>query len=474
VDEAAMLEKAVLAVQNVTDLPLVIDSSNVQALERGIRAYPGRPLVNSVDPVKEKADFLLPIIKRYGCAVVGMTAESEIPERAIDRVRNAEKILRMCEEYGIPKDWVVFDCISIPVSAAPAAAAQTLETIRIISQELGCATTLGLSNASFGLPLRKSVHNTFLAQCIAVGLDSAICNAVDPLLQETVAAASLFAGRDKSCRRYIDMAVPLEARRKRDAAILEAAKTGQLLGVDASGQTDGKAEGLGAKTGVKTTRDLIWDAVVDGDKDGVPGLVKRALEEGTEPFDIFLNVLTPAIRHLGDLFGAGKKFIPHLIASADAMKSGVGVLMPLLEASGNVEKKGTVILATVKGDIHDIGKNIVGLMLRNFGFDVHDLGRNVPVETILAAAKEHNAQIIGLSALMTTTMMRMKDVIDAVRTDNLSHVVMIGGAVTTQSFAEEIHADGYGKDVGEVVNVAEQMLKVHAERFGGKRAGAAV
>lgn len=469
VDEAAMLEKAVLAVQNVTDLPLVVDSANVQALERGIRVYPGRPLVNSVDPVREKADFLLPIIKRYGCAVIGMTAESEIPERAIDRVRNAEKILRMCEEHGIPKDWVVFDCISIPVSAAPVSAAQTLETIRIISTELGCATTLGLSNVSFGLPLRKSVHNTFLAQAIAAGLDSAICNAVDPLLQETVAAASLFAGRDRSCRRYIDMAVPLEAKRKRDAAILEAAKSGQLLGVDVPGQTGEKVEGNGAAKGAKTTRDLIWDAVVDGDKDGVPGLVKRALEEGAEPFDIFLNVLTPAIRHLGDLFGAGKKFIPHLIASADAMKAGVAILMPLLEASGNVEKKGTVILATVKGDIHDIGKNIVGLMLRNFGFDVHDLGRNVPVETILAAAKEHNAQIIGLSALMTTTMMRMKDVIDAVRADNLSHVVMIGGAVTTPSFAEEIRADGYGKDVGEVVNVAENMLKVHAARFGGTR-----
>ncbi|MBK9260500.1 MAG: homocysteine S-methyltransferase family protein [Polyangiaceae bacterium] len=470
VDEPAMLEKAVLAVQNVTDLPLVIDSSNVQALERGIRVYPGRPLVNSVDPVREKADFLLPIIKRYGCAVIGMTAESEIPERAIDRVRNAEKILRMCEEHGIPKDWVVFDCISIPVSAAPEGAAQTLETIRIIRTELGCATTLGLSNVSFGLPLRKTVHNTFLAQAIAVGLDSAICNAVDPLLQETVAAANLFAGRDRSCRRYIDMAVPLEARRKRDAAIMEAAKSGQLLNAMTPGQTDASPEAAGAVKGAKTTRDLLWDAVVDGDKDGVPSLVKRALDEGTDPFDIFLNVLTPAIRHLGDLFGAGKKFIPHLIASADAMKAGVAVLMPLLEASGNVEKKGTVILATVKGDIHDIGKNIVGLMLRNFGFDVHDLGRNVPVETILAAAKEHNAQIIGLSALMTTTMMRMKDVIDAVRTEGLSHVVMIGGAVTTPSFAEEIRADGYGKDVGEVVNVAERMLKVHAERFGGKEA----
>jgi 5-methyltetrahydrofolate--homocysteine methyltransferase len=176
-------------------------------------------------------------------------------------------------------------------------------------------------------------------------------------------------------------------------------------------------------------------------------------------------VLTPAIRHLGDLFGSGKKFIPHLIASADARKSGVAVLMPLLEASGNIEKKGTVILATVKGDIHDIGKNIVGLMLRNFGFDVHDLGRNVPTEDILTAAREHKAQIIGLSALMTTTMMRMKDVIDTVRGQGLPHVVMIGGAVTTQSFAEEIRADGYGKDVGDVVAIAERMLAMHKERF---------
>jgi len=464
VDEAAMLEKAVLAVQNVTDLPLVVDSANVHALERGIRAYPGRPLVNSVDPVREKADFLLPIIKRYGCAVIGMCAESEIPERAIDRVRNAEKILRMCEEHGIPKEWVVFDCISIPVSAAPASAAQTIETIRVITQELGCATTLGLSNVSFGLPLRKSVHNTFLAQAIAAGLDSAICNAVDPLLKETVAAASLFAGRDAGCRRYIDMAVPLEAKRKRDQAMLEAAKAGQLLNVATPGGDEPNAEASGPK-GAKGTRERLWDAVVEGDKDGVPGLVKRALDEGIDPFEIFLNVLTPAIRHLGDLFGAGKKFIPHLIASADAMKAGVAVLMPLLEASGNIEKKGTVVLATVKGDIHDIGKNIVGLMLRNFGFDVHDLGRNVPVEDILAAARERGAEIIGLSALMTTTMMRMKDVIDATRREGLPSVVMIGGAVTTSSFAEEIRADGYGKDVGDVVAVAERMLALHKERF---------
>jgi 5-methyltetrahydrofolate--homocysteine methyltransferase len=472
VDEAAMLEKAVLAVQNVVEVPIVVDSSNVHALELGIRAYPGRPLVNSVDPVREKADFLLPIIKRYGCAVIGMTAETEIPARAIDRVRNAEKILRMCEDHGIPPDWVVFDCISIPVSAAPGPAAQTLDTIRMITRELGCATTLGLSNVSFGLPLRKSVHNTFLAQAIAEGLDSAICNAIDPQLKETVAAASLFAGRDPGCRRYIDLAVPVESQKKRDQAILEAAKAGTIL----TGAGEGAAEAPGAGGasaaggGVKSTRDMLWEAVVEGDKDGVPKLVERGLAEGIAPFDLFLNVLTPAIRHLGDLFGSGKKFIPHLIASADAMKAGVAVLMPLMQKEGNVERKGTVVLATVKGDIHDIGKNIVGLMLRNFGFEVHDLGRNVPLEDILNAARENGAELIGLSALMTTTMMRMKDVIDAVRAKELPHLVMIGGAVTTPSFAEEIRADAYGKDVGEVVTVAEGLLAKHKERFAKREA----
>lgn len=470
VDEAAMLERAVLAVQNVVEVPLVVDSANVHALELGIRAYPGRPLVNSVDPVREKADFLLPIIKRYGCAVIGMTAETEIPARAIDRVRNAEKILRMCEDHGIPPDWVVFDCISIPVSAAPASAAQTLDTIRIITRELGCATTLGLSNVSFGLPLRKTVHNTFLAQAIAEGLDSAICNAVDPQLKEIVAAASLFAGRDSGCRRYIDLAVPVESQRKRDQAILEAAKSGTLLAGAGEGTVEASAGGSGPGGGAKTTREMLYEAVVEGDKDGVPKLVERGLAEGHAPFDLFLNVLTPAIRHLGDLFGAGKKFIPHLIASADAMKSGVAVLMPLMQKEGNVEKKGTVVLATVKGDIHDIGKNIVGLMLRNFGFEVHDLGRNVPLDDILSAARENGAELIGLSALMTTTMMRMKDVIDAVRAKELPHLVMIGGAVTTPSFAEEIRADAYGKDVGEVVTVAEGLLAKHKERFAKREA----
>ncbi len=462
VDEADMMRKAVIAIQNAVDLPLVLDSSYVEALEAGMRAYPGRALVNSVDPDPEKADKLLPLIKRFGSAVIGMLAEAEVPEKAADRLRNAEKILRACEKHGIPRDWVVFDCLSLTVSAAPVAAAQTLDTIRAVVRDLGCSTIIGLSNVSFGLPGRQAVHNTFLAQAIGNGLDAAICNATDDNLWEVAHAASLFAGRDPGCRRYIDLAVELDERRKRDKALLQAAKEGKLL--ETVGEA-GNDQGPRAPT-PRTTRDLLHAAVVEGDRDAVQRLTRHALDEGLEPIDLFMNVLTPAIRELGDLFGAGKKFIPHLIASADAMKAGVAILMPLLEASGSVEKKGTIVLATVKGDIHDIGKNIVGLMLRNFGYEVHDLGRNVPTETVLEEAARHGAQIIGLSALMTTTMMRMKDVIDEVRKRGLPHVVVIGGAVTTPSFAQEIGADGYGRDVGDVVNVAEKAMELYRARFG--------
>lgn len=461
VDEAAMMRKAVVAVQNAVDLPLVLDSSYVEALEAGMRLYPGRALINSVDPDPDKAERLLPLIKRFGCAVIGMLAETEIPERAADRVRNAQKILRLCEQYGIDRSAVVFDCLSLTVSAAPVAASQTLDTIRAISRDLGCATILGLSNVSFGLPSRRSVHNTFLGMAIGNGLDAAICNANDETLYEIVQASSLFAGRDQGCRRYIDFAVDLEERRKRDQAVLEAARSGRL--VDEQAEAVSQPAAVAAPS--KNTRDLLWEAVVEGDKDAVSRFTRRGLEEGLEPMDLFLNVLTPAIRHLGDLFGAGKKFIPHLIASADAMKAGVAVLMPLLEKAGPVEKKGTVVLATVKGDIHDIGKNIVALMLRNFGYEVHDLGRNVPTETVLEEARVRGAHIIGLSALMTTTMMRMKDVVDEVRKRQAPHVVLIGGAVTTEAFAQEIGADGHGRDVGEVVGLAERAMGLHRERF---------
>jgi 5-methyltetrahydrofolate--homocysteine methyltransferase len=429
INEAEMMGKAITAIQNVVNLPLVIDSSYVSALEKGMIYYPGKALVNSINAEEERIEEIFPLVKKYGASVIALVAGDDIPEKASQRVKNAEYILKRAADYGVRKEDIIFDCLALTVSAVQESATQTLETIRLISTELGSPTTLGLSNVSFGLPNRHMVHNTFLAQCIAAGLDAAILDPYDQEMHQIASAASLFARRDPECRRFIQVQADLE------------------------GNKDAPKE-----TAPQTTRDKIYKAVLDGERESIAQLVKQGLEENIEAFDMFLNLMTPAIRKLGDLFGERKKFIPHLVASADTMKRGVDFLLPYLEKSGNMEKKGTIIFATVKGDIHDIGKNICCLMLRNFGFNVIDLGRNVPMDVILKAAEEHQADIIGLSALMTTTMMQMKLVVDEVNTKRLPYQIMIGGAVTTKKFQEEIGADGYGKDVGEVVTVAENLL----------------
>lgn len=434
VDEPAMMAKAIVAVQNVVNLPLVIDSSNDDALEQGLINYPGKALVNSVNAEDEKIESVLPIIKKYGASVIALVAETEIPESAKVRLKNAEKILKAAEKYGILKENFVFDVLALTVSAMQNASSQSLETIRLIKEHLGCPTICGLSNVSFGLPARKWVHNTFLAQAMSAGLDAAICNPLDEDLQNIIRGASLFTGRDAECQSYI------EFQQAKEAAKNEEAQTG-------------------AKKAPQTTSEKIYEAVLEGYRDNIAELTQQGLDEGLDPFDIFIKIMTPAIRKLGDLFGERKKFIPHLVASADSMKRGVEVLKPHLEKGGNIESKGTVIMATVKGDIHDIGKNICCIMLRNFGYNVIDLGRNVPCEEILETAKKENADCIGLSALMTTTMMQMKTVIDEINGQKLPFKVVIGGAVTTQSFADEIGADGYGKDVGQVVPIVECVME---------------
>jgi len=434
-DEPGLMAKAISAIQNVVDLPLVIDSSYVEALEQGLINYPGKALVNSINAEPERIEAIFPLVRKYGAAVIALCAEDEIPEKASDRIRNAEKILEHAERYGVRKDQIIFDPLALVVSAMQTGSAQTLETIRLITRELGNPTSLGLSNVSFGLPNRQLINQTFLSMAVAAGLDAAIMSPYDAELKQALGAAALFAGRDPDCRRYIDLQTELQTEKKSLAALEEEARK------------------------PKTTDERIYNAIVEGDRDSIVALVNQALAEGSDPFHLFVGVMTPAIRELGDLFGARKKFIPHLVAAADTMKRGVAILTPLLEASGQVEHKGTIVMATVKGDIHDIGKSVCAIMLRNFGFTVHDLGRNVPMETILDAAREHRADIIGLSALMTTTMMQMKVVVDAVRDQGLPHKVLVGGAVLTPRFASEIRADGYSRDVGDCVQAAEALLE---------------
>ena len=441
VDEARMMEKAITAIGNVVSLPLVIDSSFASALEAGLRLYPGRALVNSVNAEEERIEEVLPLIRRYGAAVIGLLSGEDIPEKAIDRIKNAEKILRAAERYGLRPEDIVFDTLALTVSAVQEASRQTLETIRILKTEWNARTIVGLSNVSFGLPVRKTVHDTFLAMAIGSGLDGAICDPYDPLLHQTVAAASLFSGRDPECRVFMEKAASWTP--------LIPSTAGPQPGSPATGSTPDHPLSIPEK---------IERAIIEGEREAIAPLVSQALAEGTPPFSIFVDLMTPAIRKLGDLFGQRLKFIPHLIAGADTMKKGVEVLQPYLEAKGPTEPKGTIVFATVKGDIHDIGKNICILMLRNFGYRVIDLGRNVPLETILEAAEKEKAQIIALSALMTTTMIQMKIALDTVRERNLPYRIMVGGAVVTPKFATEIGADGYGKDVGEVVPLTERIL----------------
>ena len=432
-DEAKMMEKAVTAVQNVIDLPLLIDSSGNDALYAGLRFYSGRPLVNSVNAEPEKLEAVLPMVKRMGAAVLALTAGEDVPVSAEKRMEYAKRIYDRALSIGLTKDDIVFDCLAVVVSAMQEGARQTLLTIRMIKEELGCATTIGLSNTSFGLPDRPAINNAFLAMAMAEGLDAAILNPYDAGMHKAVASASLFTRRDDGCTAYIDFATSAE---KSEAA-----------------QAADKAD-----TAVLTTADRIYRAVLEGKKDAIKELVQKGLAEGLEPMKIFLDLLTPAIRELGNLFAQKKKFIPHLIASADTMKKGMVILDPLLREAMGGEKKGTIVFATVKGDVHDIGKNVCILMLENFGFKVIDMGRSVPTEDILKTAEKEDADIIALSALMTTTMTRMPEIINEVKKRNMRQKVMIGGAAVTKGFAKEVGADGYGKDVGDVADLAESLL----------------
>ena len=432
-DEPAMMEQAVAAIQNVTQLPLVIDSSGNDAIYAGLRFYSGRPLVNSVNAEESKLEEVLPMVKRMGGAVIALCAGEDVPESAEKRFEYAKRILERALSVGLTKDDIVFDCLAVVVSAMQEGARQTLLTIRRIKEELGCATILGLSNTSFGLPDRSTINNSFLAMAMAQGLDAAIVNPYDAGMHKAVAGASLFTQRDADCKRYIDFATDSEE--TKDSEIKKSAEKIAL-----------------------PTAERIHQAVVEGEKDAIKELVQRGLDEGLDPMTMFTELLTPAIRVVGDQFAARKKFIPHLIASADTMKKGMEILDPLLRASREGESKGTIIFATVKGDVHDIGKNVCIIMLENFGYNVIDLGRGVPMEEILEAAQKHSADIIGLSALMTTTMMRMPEIVAEVRDKKLPYKVMVGGAAVTKGFAKEIGADGYGKDVGGVVDLAETLM----------------
>ncbi|MBU6375552.1 MAG: homocysteine S-methyltransferase family protein [Bdellovibrionales bacterium] len=460
VDEPALMREAVVAVQNQFQVPLMIDSANTHALDTGASVYYGRPLLNSLNAEQEKLDEAIPVMKKHGAAVVCMTTGIDVPVSAEDRLKNAQKITKqLFEKHGFREEDVVFDVLGLVVSAMQDGSKNTLKTLSLIKEYFPrAATTLGLSNTSFGLPNRPFVHNAFLAAAVQHGLDSAIMSVTDPMGRALAASAEMWGPKSGTVEGFIrDWSTKID---------IGSGHASSGIGPSTASVTAG--HGPKEPDWVASASELergVFRSIVEGQKETTERLIRDYITtlEGlppSAPMEFFLKVMTPAIRHLGDLFGARVKFIPHLMAAAEAMKCGVAILEPYLlkarQASG--ESRGTVVFATVKGDIHDIGKNICILMLKNFGYEVIDLGRNVDADLILQTAIEKKAKVVALSALMTTTMMQMKVVIDAVRERKLPFKVLIGGAVVTPDFAREIAADGFSTDVGTVVSEMERVI----------------
>ena len=453
IDEKEMMLKAISKVTMVSSLPLCIDTSYVEVMEAALRVYPGRALINSISLEKEKIEKLLPLAKKYGAMFILLPlSDKGLPKSLEEKKAIINEILERAKELGISKNQIIVDGLVTTVGANKNAAIETLETIRYCKEDLNLCTTMGLSNISFGLPERPYVNSAFAAMAIASGLTMAIANPSNQLLMGISFASDLLRNKEGSDIAYIEQIqrmAPLK-----EAAMAKAAQSAGNNGIKKTEQTDNKST---AKEADKK-KNPVFEAVLKGNKDGIVDFVKEELSQGTKPGEILDGLLIPAINEVGTLFDKQIYFLPQLISSANTMEQAVEYLEPLLKEGGTNEKMPTIIIATVEGDIHDIGKNLVALMLRNYGYEVIDLGKDVPADKIIAAAKEHNASIIVLSALMTTTMMRMKDTIALKQKENLNVKVMIGGAVTTQSFADEIGADGYSKDAADAVRLAKKLL----------------
>ena len=431
IDEPQTMAAAVAAVQNAVDLPLSLDSSDPAALKRGLEVFTGRALVNSVN-AEGNPDETLALVHRHGAAVLLLPTGDAIPEDVAGRMRYARQLVRRALELGLRREDLIVDVLALAASAMQDGAAQALATARAYREELGVASICGLSNISFGLPQRKLVNRTFLSMAMAGGLDAAIADPLDRDLMNARSAASLFCGRDDGCGRFLD----------------------RFTDTDQSQQPSASPAG---KTPAAPTLDRLGAAVVDGDRDAATALAGTALGEGHAALDLLLHTLTPGIQRLGDLFAERKRFIPHLVAGAEAMLAAVQVLQPHLRA-GERDSRGTVIFGTVAGDVHDIGKNICVLMLRSFGYTVVDLGRSVSAEQFVAAAAEHDADVVAMSALMTTSMGQMASVIDALAAANSRARSVVGGAVVTPEAAQKMGADAYGKDAGSIVDVIGGLL----------------
>ena len=433
IDEAATLERTVETVQSVVTCPVQIDTADPVALERALKCVNGKPLVNSVNGKRESMDAVFPLVRKYGGALVALCLdESGIPDTSDGRIAIARRILDEGAKYGFKKEDFAFDALTLAVSADPKAAIVTIETVRRLTEELGVNTILGVSNVSFGLPNRPALNNAMYTLCVRAGLSAAIANPALVHECDDAAAFDVLLGRDKNCERWI-------------AANVENAASKSV----AAAPQAGAAGALGA-------------AIRRGLRDDAAKSAGEMLAGGASPMEVIEKGIVPALEQIGTAFEKGTAFLPQLLMAADAAGDAFAVVRKSLGSSAkgdSAKKTRPIVIATVKGDIHDIGKNIVRALLENYGFDVIDLGRDVAPETIVERARAVNAGMVGLSALMTTTVGAMAETIRQLKAAGLDAKTFVGGAVVTQEYADSIGADFYAKDAMQSVRIAERVLK---------------
>lgn len=451
IDEKEMMLKVLEEVTLTTSLPLVLDSSHVDVMEAALRRYPGRALINSVSAESEKIEKMLPLAKKYGAMVILLPlSDKGLPESLEEKTELIQMLTEKAFEIGLDKEDIVVDGLVATVGANPEAAKEVLSTIRYCKQN-GYATICGLSNISFGLPERSFINTAFLTMAVYEGLTMAIANPSQDLLVNTAFASDLLIHKEEADIRYIEQ---IERYKERCPQGMTSVAKPQNLEKAAEQGTVSK------EAADEKKQNQIYYDVLKGNRKLIAEHTKAEMEKGTQASVILDEMLLPAINEVGRLFDSGKYFLPQLIASAEAMKLSIEYLEPYLATGAEDKEMPTVVIATVSGDIHDIGKNLVAMMLKNYGFKVIDLGKDVPKEMIIQKAKECNASIIALSALMTTTMQEMKHVIKCAKENEVDSKIMIGGAVITDDYAQEIGADGYSKDAADAVKVAMKLTGV--------------
>lgn len=430
IDQAAAMKRAISEISQISDAPLAIDTGDAKALEAGLRAYPGRALINSVSAEKDRLRDFLPLAKKYGAAILCLPiTEDGVPKTAKDRIAVVHTIIEAAKKHGLADGDFLLDALVMTVSAQANACQEVLATLQGYRQEFGYPSTMGLSNISFGLPNRPLINSTFFAMCLAAGLDAPIMNPYDDAMQNALMASAALLGKDPNGLAF--------SKNEANLAVPKKAAVAKETNLD--------------------TMSAIKQAVIDGEKDEIEGLVTKAINEGHGTNEITEKALTSAMNDIGVDFGAGRMFLPQVLLSAETMRTAFNKLKELLP-NQQAADKGTVVIATVKGDVHDLGKNITGALLANSGFKLIDLGKDVDSTEIVRAAIESNADIVGLCALMTTTMVQIDKVIADLHEAGCQAKVMVGGAALTQEYADAAGADAYAADGVKAVELAKAMV----------------